>query len=445
MKHLILFLLLFVFGFTSCSYLGLKSSMETAEEMSEDFDDSKEEYEEEDDEGEEEYDEEDEEEYEDEEDEDSEEDEEDSEEEDEDEEYDEDEDEEEYDEEDEETKSDGISGFFKRLFGGDESDLDEEIIDDEEGYEEIDEEGEYVEEDEEEDAEESYAEESSEEDSSDGTLQEEASFVEDSSETESFVAPEIKTPVVAKNRPLLKVKTIPYKVGIHLVNGVYIVRPNEDLQSISQTIYGTNQTGALYAINPYLSSRSVKVGDKIYYNSPNRPNDQSRILFYYDDMGITPSVYKVVPGQNIREVSSQLLGDSNSWKEIWATNPNLKSKWTISKEVIISYWPVESVKQARAPEPEPVMPEPEPVMPESTEPSDSPEALSPDLSLPETPPMPQIEYPKKQDYISLIMQNKEFFAGIFGFLVFIIFMVKMILNKRRKQREFDYTSPNIKI
>ncbi len=455
MKHLILFIFLFLFSFTGCSYLGFKTQTDDFEETSmgdEDSDASKEDEEYDDDE---EYEDDEDEDYEDDEEDEDEEDEEEDEddeeyEDDEDEDYDDDEDEDEdedeeegdEDEDDEDESGGGISGFFKRLFGmGESNNLDEEIIDDEEGYEE---ESEYADEGEGfgEDSE-SYAEESS---SSDITQEEGIDFIEDTPTKES-TSPStptvVKTAPIKKNIPLQKIKTTPYQVSSYLVNGVYIARSNDSLESVSQKIYGTDQRESLYIINPQFKSRSVKVGDKIYYNSPNRPNDQSRLVIYYDDIGIAPSTYEISPGQNIRDVSSQLLGHTNSWKEIWATNPDLKSKWSISKKVIISYWPIGS-EQARVPEPEPE-PIPEPV-PEPSDLSMEQEGLEePGLSLPEAPSAPQFEDQLKKDYLSLIMKDKKTFAGIIGFFIFIILMIRMIFGKRRKEREFDYTSPNIKI
>ena len=142
--------------------------------------------------------------------------------------------------------------------------------------------------------------------------------------------------------PLNKIRSTSYRKAGYLVNAVYIARPNETLKNVSQKIYGSNQVSALYAINPHLQSRSIKVGDKIYYNSPLRKEDSSRLLFYYQDINAPSSFHTLSPGDNIRKVSSQILGHPNSWKEIWATNPELESKGEITSSISIVFWPVAS-------------------------------------------------------------------------------------------------------
>ena len=140
-----------------------------------------------------------------------------------------------------------------------------------------------------------------------------------------------------------KIKSQSYNSAGFLVNAAYIARPGEDIQSISSTIFGSDQVSQLYSINSHLKARSVKVGDKIYYQSPNRPQDSSQLLFYFEDKGIQPSYHQVQAGENIRTVASQLLRHAESWKEIWATNPDLQSKGQLDQPITIKYWPPDAV------------------------------------------------------------------------------------------------------
>lgn len=136
--------------------------------------------------------------------------------------------------------------------------------------------------------------------------------------------------------PLKKVREQSYaaKDGTNL-NRVYIARPGDTMKSVSQKIYGKNRSKDLKAWN---GKSSVKTGDKIYYASSHDPEDATMKTFY-EDIGIQPSTYTSKDGDNIRQVSKQLLGSGQSWKEVWATNPNVESKGDIPAGLEIRYWP----------------------------------------------------------------------------------------------------------
>jgi hypothetical protein len=121
------------------------------------------------------------------------------------------------------------------------------------------------------------------------------------------------------------------------LNRVYLGRPGDTVKSISQKIYGQNRSKDLLAWNSHLRS-GVKTGDKVYYSSPNSPGDFSMKTFY-EDAGVEPAVYVSSEGDNIRKVSKELLGSSESWKEVWATNMNVESKGDIPAGVELRYWP----------------------------------------------------------------------------------------------------------
>ncbi|MBY0451506.1 MAG: hypothetical protein K2P92_00635, partial [Bdellovibrionaceae bacterium] len=138
------------------------------------------------------------------------------------------------------------------------------------------------------------------------------------------------------------------------VNTVYIARPKEKLADISQKIYGSDRTADLKAIadNSYLKSRAPKAGDKIYYVSPNRPDDSTKMLLYYEDMGLVPKTYVAKPGENLRKVSKSLLGYDNAWKEIWSSN-SIESKTSLKDGEILRYWTNDSNEVMAAAPPSP--------------------------------------------------------------------------------------------
>lgn len=137
--------------------------------------------------------------------------------------------------------------------------------------------------------------------------------------------------------PVKKMMTEPYRKNGVLVNSIYIARPGDDIQRISQKIYGQDKTDELLMVSSWLKN-GISVGDKLYYNSPNRSNDDSAIITYYEDAGLSPETYITQPGDNIRQVAERLLGHKDSWKEIWATNMNIDSKMEVAEGLELRYW-----------------------------------------------------------------------------------------------------------
>lgn len=208
---------------------------------------------------------------------------------------------------------------------------------------------------------------------------------------EVMAAPVVEKPKVAA-KPLLKVASAPYMVNNKWVNAVYLARPKDTLKSISKMIYGENKVKELKKINTQFTSRNVKPGDKVYYNSPQRPEDSSRIATYYEDNGIAAETYVAQKGDNIRKVSKKLLGYENAWMEVWATN-NVESKASLSEGETLRYWPVGVVTP-----PAPVMAKTETVMPPPPSQTEASMPPSPDMAmnsnaLPPPPPMEQMPSP----------------------------------------------------
>ena len=152
------------------------------------------------------------------------------------------------------------------------------------------------------------------------------------------------TPVAkpaAGGSPLLKISgTTPYqsKDG-GWINTVYVARPGEKLEDISMKIFGADKTKDLKAIkeNSYLKWRAARGGDKIYYVSPNRPDDSAKTLMYYEDMGMVPETYVAKKGDNLKKVSKELLGYDGAWKEVWTSNA-VDSKVSLKEGEMLRFW-----------------------------------------------------------------------------------------------------------
>lgn len=158
----------------------------------------------------------------------------------------------------------------------------------------------------------------------------------------SEASPIVESAPVAKpaGSTLKKVAlTTPYQHTGGWVNTVYVARPGEKLKQISQTIFGSDKSKELKGIaeNSYLKSRSVKAGDKIYYISPNRPDDSTKTILYYEDMGMVPETYTAQAGDNLKKVSKKLLGYDKAWVEMWTSNP-VESKTKLAEGEVLKYW-----------------------------------------------------------------------------------------------------------
>ena len=267
--------------------------------------------------------------------------------------------------------------------------------------------------------------------------------------------------------PLRKTLRAAYRKGAHLVNAVYIAREGDDIASVSQKIYNEDRSAALYEINSHLRNRAVKVGDKIYYSSKIRPGDSSRLLVYYEEAGVPPATRTLMPGENIRAVSMKLLGHPKSWKEIWATNPDIVSKGLISQAVEIKYWP-----RALASSPPPPAPEPDlegagaPPAAEDTgfvdegaegielgPGEDDGKAAAEDEGGPFADSPPEEKPEEKQESLPPPAGGSaggsggeaagEWLIYLVGLLLIALSAGMLIVKKRRKSQDFDYTATGI--
>ena len=191
--------------------------------------------------------------------------------------------------------------------------------------------------------------------------------------------------------PLRKVEMVPFRRAGMLLNAVYLARPGDNYSKVSEKIYGdASHVKDLKAANPSL--KKPKPGDKIYYNSPERPSDESRVANFYEDKNVPPSVYVVSKeGENIKDISKTLLGYPQAWKEIWSTNP-VDSKAELAVGTELRYWPAGASvpTQAALPPPPPVAEMPAPPMPE---PMPAPTTNTTVAQAEPPPPMPVADLP----------------------------------------------------
>lgn len=176
------------------------------------------------------------------------------------------------------------------------------------------------------------------------------------------------------------------------VNTVYVARPKETLKEISQKIYGADKTKDLKKIaeNSYLKYRSVKAGDKIYYVSPNRPDDSTRTLVYFEDAGVVPDTYVAKKGDNLRKISKELLGYDNAWKEVWTSN-TVDSKTALKEGETLRFWKAEAAPTMAAAPTEPaklIDAAQAPAMMEQAAPTEMPPAPPETQAQAEMPPPP---------------------------------------------------------
>lgn len=134
-----------------------------------------------------------------------------------------------------------------------------------------------------------------------------------------------------------KIEHTPWKESGKILNTVYVARDGDSWASVSQMIYGSEKPGMLKKMNPAIKGRKLKVGDKVYYNSPHRPDDETKVLTYFEDSGIAPEVYIAKSGDNLKKVAKELYGTEQGWKELYAIN-DFESKGALDEGTQIKYW-----------------------------------------------------------------------------------------------------------
>lgn len=207
------------------------------------------------------------------------------------------------------------------------------------------------------------------------------------SEIASEPAPMMDKPAGGGKTSVKKVESVPYRVDGTLLNAVYIARPGDNYKKIAKMIYQDDKKAKeLKKLNPGVSP---KVGDKVYYNSPVRPDDEANLKTYYEDAGMMPETYVAQEGDNLKKISKTLLGYDGAWKEVYATNPvDTTSKLAAGTE--LKFWkaadaaapPPVKEEMAAAPPPPPADMPPPPDM-------GQPPAAAGGMEPPAPPPPPQ--------------------------------------------------------
>ena len=149
-------------------------------------------------------------------------------------------------------------------------------------------------------------------------------------------APKTEPEAPKVSSPYRKIDSTPRTENGILLNSVYVARPKDNFKSVAKMIYGDEKKQKeLKKANPGLSK--LKVGDKVYYNSPMRPTDDQKVMTYYEDSGMTPEVYVAKEGDNLKKKSKELLGFDNAWKEVFATNA-VETKGSMPAGTELKYW-----------------------------------------------------------------------------------------------------------
>ncbi|OQW47800.1 MAG: hypothetical protein A4S09_14705 [Proteobacteria bacterium SG_bin7] len=280
-------------------------------------------------------------------------------------------------------------------------------------------------------------------------------------------APVVEAAPPAGNIPLQKVKTEPFKKAGILANTVYLGRPEDTVQSISRRIYGSDKSADLIAVNGFLK-RGVKAGDKIYYNSPKRPTDETQMMTYFEDIGAAPQEYEAKEGENIRKISKKLLGFEDAWKEVWSTNAMVESKDALPEGTKLRYWTSDAVAAAPTPPPQPeevaanTPPPPADIPPPPADippppPGAGTTASSNEMS-PTPPPTPEpiVEAPPPPPPVAMepktkpqsnsggefsmagLMENKDTMTIVIGGAVVVIGLLVILAMARKRRTRIDF-------
>ena len=245
--------------------------------------------------------------------------------------------------------------------------------------------------------------------------------------------------------PLKKIPSTTWKSNGKWINAVYIVRPADSLNQISTMIFSEDKSEELKSINPLLKRRDIKVGDKIYYSSPLRPNDRNNFYHYYEDTNQIAQTYDLGSGDNIRVVSERLLGHKNSWKEIWATNPQLKSKGDISEPVTIQYWntapPAPIVEKTPPPAEDSID---DSMIADEDMPMEEPIEEEQPIEDIEPSPMNDTMMEDMDEQPSWYKENMKI-IGASILLIIVAFLLIRIIRERRNRSDFDFSQTHIDI
>lgn len=245
---------------------------------------------------------------------------------------------------------------------------------------------------------------------------------------------------------LKKIKDAPFEKSGTLLNTVYIAREGDTAKSVANLVYNDESRASdLKAWNTHIK-RGVKIGDKIYYNSPSRSTDSERMLTFYEDKNIPSETYVSQPGDNIKDVAETLIGKRESWKELWATN-SVESKGKLPPQTELRYWPKgantaqpEAPTQTMAQSTLPPPPANPPPPPSAVAPPPAVAAVEPPPPPPPAdPPPPPVaakpkELKKKGGALGDMDQDTTFMMGVGGMVLLGGVAAMAFLKKSRARR-----------
>ncbi len=266
---------------------------------------------------------------------------------------------------------------------------------------------------------------------------------------------------------LKKVVDAPFERGGVLLNAVYLARSGDTYKSLSTKVYGSAaKAKEIQKVNPFLGKK-LKVGDKVYYNSPQRPTDNTKMLTLYEDLGMEPEIYMAKAGDNIHAVAKNLLGNKDSWKELWATNAGVESKGEMTEGTQLRYWASSDVaapalaKNSPPPaEPQvdelaaspPPPPPPPPAQQGMTPPGDpnqqagmaagtmEPPPPPPPMPEPPPPPPPAMAAPKPHVAAASEDATDPLYLGAGAALVLAAVGMYIMIRKKRSRRQLDFNT-----
>ncbi len=250
--------------------------------------------------------------------------------------------------------------------------------------------------------------------------------------------------------PLRKVESVPFRRAGILLNAVYLARPGDNYSKISSKIY-SDEAHVKDLKKANASIKKVKPGDKIYYNSPERPQDDSKLAIFFDDKGVQPAIYVSKSGDDLKKISADLLSFPQAWKEVWATN-SVESKSKLNEGTELRYWSQmpapqhQNLAQAELPLPPPpemttppnqmaqVQPElpPPPPPPAELPPPSPPEPV---VAAPPPPPPPAVVAKKAPPSPEPSMMDNDLLMALIGGGVVVAGLAAILVIRRKKQQQ----------
>jgi len=125
-----------------------------------------------------------------------------------------------------------------------------------------------------------------------------------------------------RRQKVVALATAPFEVDGFWLNAFYFPRTEgESWESLSRTLYGRPDRAQF--LEKWNAGRTVVVGQPLYYNSPARPDDATTLKSFAEDFGFPLEGLTVQAGDTLGTISQRHFGQTMSWLEIAAMNPEL--------------------------------------------------------------------------------------------------------------------------